>query len=189
MDRWKQIGKNRRNRDRIAKETPMNVLRRRPLQIVRLALQTYMGYWNVRSIQLYAGSDLGYGELTDDQVKMLAEKFHFNTVNRIASAPLSLLQLYFVRAWPYYVVVLLCPLTCGLAAWIARRRSFALLLFIHASILMVVVTSLSPEPCIRYLQPLSVLTLLSIAICIDRIWKRGTATDTKARKTEPSLSL
>jgi hypothetical protein len=176
MDRWKQIEKNRLNGDRIAKETAMNALRRRPLQIVGLALQTYMEYWHVRSIQLYARSDLGYGELTDDGVKMLAEKFHFNTVKRVASAPLSLLQLYFVRAWPYYFVVVLCPLTCALATWIARRRSFALLLFIHASILMVVVTSLSPEPCIRYLQPLSVLTLLSIAICIDRIWKGGTAT-------------
>ena len=41
----------------------MNALRRRPLQIVGLAVKTYMGYWNITSIQLYARSDLGYGEV------------------------------------------------------------------------------------------------------------------------------
>jgi hypothetical protein len=39
------------------------------------------------------------------------------------------------------------------------RSAFVLLLFIHASILMMVVTALSPQACIRYLQPVSVLTL------------------------------
>ena len=56
--------------------------------------------------------------------------------------------------------------------WLSRDRAFALLLFIHASILMVVVTALSPQPCIRYLQPVSLLTLLSIAICVDWIARR-----------------
>jgi hypothetical protein len=51
--------------------------------------------------------------------------------------------------------------------WLSRDRSLALLLFIHASILMVVITALSPQACIRYLQPVSVLTLLGIAICVD----------------------
>jgi hypothetical protein len=46
-------------------------------------------------------------------------------------------------------------------------------LFIHASILMVVVTALSPQACIRYLQPVSVLTLLSIAICVDWLSRRA----------------
>ncbi len=64
----------------------MNALRRRPLQIVGLALKTYMGYWGIASIQSYAREDLGDGELTDEQLKMLAEKFRFMTVKRAASA-------------------------------------------------------------------------------------------------------
>jgi hypothetical protein len=171
-DRWSQIEKNRKRRNRVAMQTAMNVLRRRPLQIVGLAVKTYLAYWQIPAIQRYARTDLSYGELKEGRVETLAEKFHFATVRQITSQPLSLLQLYFVRAWPYYFIVLLAPLTCALATWVGRHRSFGLLLFIHASILMVVVTALSPQPYIRYLQPLSILALLSLAICFDRVTRR-----------------
>ena len=151
----------------------MNALRHRPLQIIDLAVKTYLGYWQIQAIQLYARSDLGYVNLTDDDVKILAEKFGVKTEKEITARPLSLLQLYFVWSWPYYFIVLLSPLTCALATWLGRCRSFALLLFIHASILMLVITTLSPQPGIRYLQPLSMLSLFSIAICIDWIARRG----------------
>ena len=64
----------------------MNALRRRPLQIAGLALKTYMGYWGIASIQSYAREDLGYGELTDEQVKMLVEKFRIYDGKTAASA-------------------------------------------------------------------------------------------------------
>jgi hypothetical protein len=63
--------------------------------------------------------------------------------------------------------VIVSPLVCAFGTWLSRDRAFALLLLFHASILMLVVTALSPQACIRYLQPVSVLTLLSIAICFD----------------------
>ena len=173
IDRWRKIEKNRRKRDRIAKETAMNALRRRPLKIVGLALKTYMGYWGVASIQSYAREDLGIGELTDEQVKVLAEKFQFMTVKVLPAQPFSLLQRYFLGGWPYYFIVVLSPLTCALATWVSRQRAFVFLLFVHASVLMVVITALSPQASVRYLQPVSMLTLLSIAVCID--WLARTA--------------
>ena len=91
----------------------------------------------------------------DDQVKMFAEKFGFQTVKHLPAQPYSLLQRYFLAAWPYYFIVVVSPLVCAFATWLSRDRAFALLLFIHASILMVVITALSPQACIRYLQPLS----------------------------------
>ena len=173
IDRWRKIEKNRRKRDRIAKETAMNALRRRPLKIVGLALKTYMGYWGVASIQSYAREDLGLGELSDEQVKVLAEKFQFMTVKVLPAQPFSLLQRYFLGGWPYYFIVVLSPLTCALATWVSRQRAFVFLLFVHASVLMVVITALSPQASVRYLQPVSMLTLLSIAVCID--WLARTA--------------
>ena len=172
IDRWRKIEKNRRKRDRIAKETAMNALRRRPLQIAGLALKTYMGYWGVASIQSYAREDLGLGELSDEQVKVLAEKFRFMTVKVLPAQPFSSLQRYFLGGWPYYFIVVLSPLTCALATWISRQRAFVFLLFVHASILMVVITALSPQASVRYLQPVSMLTLLSIAVCIDWLVRR-----------------
>jgi hypothetical protein len=84
-----------------------------------------------------------------------------------------LLQEYFLAALSYYFIVVVSPLVCAIATWLSRDRAFALLLFIHASILMVVITALSPQACIRYLQPVSVLTLLSIASCIDWLARRA----------------
>jgi hypothetical protein len=172
IHRWREIEKDPRKNDRIARETAINALRRRPLEIVGLAVQTYMGYWNLGSIRRYARTDLGYVELSDEQVKMLAEKFGFRSVNHLPVQPYSLLQRYFLGAWPYYFIVVVSPLVCAFATWLSRDRAFALLLFIHASILMVVVTALSPQACIRYIQPVSVLTLLSIAICVDWLARR-----------------
>ena len=172
MDRWQKIEKNWRKSDRIAKQTAMNALRRRPLQIIGLALKTYLQYWHIQAIQRYARRDLGYAKLTEDDVKILAEKFNFKTVKDSRSQPRSLSQLYFLRAWPYFFVALVCPLICAVATLVGRHRSFALLLFIHASILLVVITTLSPEPGIRYLQPLSILALFSVAICIDWVARR-----------------
>lgn len=173
IDRWRQIENNRKKSDRIAKETAMNALRRRPLQIVGLAMKTYMEYWGIASIQSYAREDLGYGELTEEQVRVLAEKFRFTTVKLLPSQPFSLLQRYFLAGWPYYFIVVVSPLTCALATWVSRQRAFAFLLFIHASILMVVITALSGQACIRYLQPVSLLTLLSIAVCVDWLARRA----------------
>lgn len=54
IDRWSKIEKNPRKRDRVARETAINALRRRPLEIVGLTLKTYMEYWGIGSIQWYA---------------------------------------------------------------------------------------------------------------------------------------
>ena len=151
----------------------MNALRRRPLQIAGLALKTYMGYWGIASIQSYAREDLGDSELTDEQVKLLADKFRLTTVKLLSTQPLSLLQRYFFVGWPYYFIVVVSPLTCALATWVSRQRAFVLLLFIHASILLVVITALSPQASVRYLQPISMLTLFSIAICSDWLSRRA----------------
>jgi hypothetical protein len=167
IKRWREIEKNRRKNDRVSRETAINALRRRPLEIVGLAVKTYMEYWNPVSIRWYAKTDLGYGKLRDDHVKVLAEKFGFRAVKDLPAQPYSLLQRYFLGAWPYYFVVIVSPLVCAFGTWLSRDRAFALLLLFHASILMLVVTALSPQACIRYLQPVSVLTLLSIAICFD----------------------
>ena len=92
IDRWREIEKDPRKNDRIARETAINALRRRPLEIVGLAVKTYMEYWNLESIWRYARNDLGYGELSDDQIKVLAEKFGFQTVKHLPAQPYSLLQ-------------------------------------------------------------------------------------------------
>jgi len=173
IKRWREIEKDNRTNDRVPRESAINALRRRPLAIVALTVKTYMEYWNPGLIRRYARTDLGYGKLKDDQVETIAEKFGFTPVKQLSTQPLSLLQQYFLAAWPYYFVVVLSPLICAIATWLSRDRALALLLFVHASILLVVVTALSPQAGVRYIQPVSLLTLLSIAVCIDWLVRRA----------------
>lgn len=180
IKRWDEIESDGPTNERVTRETAMNALRRRPLQIVALTVQTYMEYWNLRLIWKYSRSDLGYGALRDDQIEILAEKFGFQPAKRLPAQPLSLLQRYFLGAWPYYFVVVLSPLICAIATWLSRDRAFALLLFFHASILLVVVTALSPQAGVRYIQPISVLTLLSTAVCVDALVRRARPAGTQS---------
>jgi hypothetical protein len=101
------------------------------------------------------------------------DKFGFRTVSRLPAQSYSLSQAYFLWAWPYYFIVVVSPLVCAFATWLGHDRAFGFLLFVHASILMVVITALSLQACVRYLQPVSVLTLLSIAICVDSVARRS----------------
>ncbi len=172
VDRWREIEKDLRKNDRVARETAMNALRRRPLEIVGLAVQTYLEYQNPASIRWHARTDLGYAKMRDKDVKMFAEKFGLETVSPPSALPYSLVQRYFLEAWPYYFIVVVSPLICAFATWLGRDRASALLLLVHASILMVVITALSPQACIRYLQPISLLTLINIAICVDWLPRR-----------------
>ena len=123
IKRWREIEKKRRTNDRVSRETAINALRRRPLAIVGLTLQTYMEYWNAGLIRFYAETDLGYGKLSDDQLQMFVEKFGFQGVKQLPAQPFSLLQQYFLAAWPYYFVVVLSPLICAFAIWLSRRSS------------------------------------------------------------------
>jgi hypothetical protein len=178
--RWQEIEKDRRTNDRVARETAINALQRRPLAIVGLAVQTYMEYWNAEIIRWYALTDLGYGKLSEEQIQVLAETFGFRGVKQLPAQPFSLLQRYFLGAWPYYFVVVVSPLICAIATWLSRERAFALLLFVHASILLVVITALSPQAGVRYIQPISLLTLLSIAVCVNWLLRRARAAATES---------
>jgi hypothetical protein len=180
IKRWREIEEDRRTSERVTRETAMNALRRRPLVIVGLAALTYMEYWDLRLIWKYARSDLGYGKLRDDQIEMLAEKFGFRPTKDLRAQTLSLLQRYFLAAWPYYLVVVVSPLICAIGTWLSRDRAFALLLFFHASILLVVVTALSPQAGVRYIQPISLLTLLGLALCADCFGRRTRPTATQS---------
>ena len=71
--------------------------------------------------------------------------------------------MYYVVAWPYYFLILVAPLLSGLAIALRSMRRYALLLFIHISIMMAMAMTFGGDS-IRYLQPISFITLLVLAL-------------------------
>jgi hypothetical protein len=166
VDRWQEVEPDGPRANRIAKETALRALRRNPLQVLHLAAQTFAQYWNLKDLRHYASIDLGHNDLTLEQNSMLAESFHLATDGRIIGAPPTVLQQYFLLSWPYCYFVLLSPILGAWAVYVARERRLALLLLLHLVIILAVTFTFAVAPSLRYLQPASVLTLLTVAICL-----------------------
>ncbi|PYJ11705.1 MAG: hypothetical protein DMF06_01820 [Verrucomicrobia bacterium] len=166
VDRWQQAEPDISDASQIAKETALRALRRAPLQVLGLAAQTFAQYWNLKDLRSYASIDLGHHDLTSEQRDVLSEYFHFATDGWIVGAPPTLLQHFFLNCWPYCYFVLLSPLLGLWAVYVARDKQIALLLLLHLSIILGVTFTFTVAPSLRYLQPASLLTLLTVALCL-----------------------
>lgn len=182
IDRWQEAEPDTPRANRIAKETALRALRRNPLAVLHLAARTFAQYWNLKELRHYASIDLGHNDLTPEQNALLAESFHFATDGRVIGAPPTLLQRFFLLSWPYCYFVLLSPILGVWAVYLARERQLALLILLHLVIILAVTFTFAVAPSFRYLQPASVLTLLSLALCL-RAFLNGRAQE------EPALNL
>jgi hypothetical protein len=169
IDRWEKVEPDAPRANQIAKTTALHALRRNPLQVLGLGARTFAQYWNLEDLRGYASVDLGHNDLTFEQQTMLAEKFHFMTDGRISGAPHTVLQRYFLHSWPYCYFLLLSPIWGVSALYFAREKPLALLLFLHLVIMMTMTLTFAVAPSFRYLQPVSVLALLSVALCFPAI--------------------
>ena len=83
----------------------------------------------------------------------------------------TLSQRYFLCSQPYYYIVLLSPFVCvGLLFFLAEGYVF--LLCLHSWILFGTITILSKDASVRYLQPMSLLTILIFAAFVKALIDR-----------------
>jgi hypothetical protein len=181
VDRWQLEEPDWEDASDIAKETALHALRRSPLQVLGLAVQTFAQYWNLKELRYYARIDLGHHDLTPDQIAVLAEEFHFATDGKIMGAWPTLLQRYFLLSWPYCYFLLLSPIVGACAVYLTREKQLALFLLLHLVIILSVTFTFAVAPSFRYLQPVSILALLSVALCLR-------AFQTSRAPTEMALS-
>jgi hypothetical protein len=161
LDRLAKIEPDPEMANRIARRTARHALLRDPLGILALPWHTYMDYWSVTAIRQFAERDFSLANPPrPDLIELLASRFHLSHEN---TATKSFLQWYYVGAWPYYFVVLLAPLFSGLAILLKAGRPFAVLLFVHSSIMMGMSMTFGSET-LRFLQPISFMTILVVAL-------------------------
>jgi len=189
IDRWLKLEGDAKKANEIGKQTAMRALRRNSLQILYLAAQTFAQYWDLKDLRHYMRLDLGHADLTLEQCSMLAEHFHLATNGRIRGAPPTILQTYFLRSYLYCLLVMTAPLLAGASLLLRRTRTYCALVLLHATITLAVVTTFAPNPSVRYLQPVSLLTLLILAVYAkalsDRRLIRGALIISDIRKNDP----
>jgi hypothetical protein len=164
IDRLLKLEGDAKKANEVGKQTAMRALRRNPLQILYLAAQTFAQYWDLKDLLHYMRLDLGHADLTLEQCSTLAEHFHLATDGRIRGAPPTILQTYFLKSYLYCLLVMTAPLLAGASLLLQRTRNYCALVLLHATITLAVVTTFTPNPSVRYLQPLSLLTLLILAV-------------------------
>ena len=111
----------------------------------------------------YARLDLEMGTLTQEEVAELATRVHQAiTSPNLATEPLTLTKWYYVSAYRYYFVVLFLPFVSFAAMLHGIAKRYTAVLFLNAEIKFSSTFFLTVAPVVRYLQPLSFLTILSV---------------------------
>jgi len=174
IDRWRQIEPNRAVQDQVAKQTALHALLHRPMNVARLGIDTFLSYWDFSLFHRLTKADLTTAFPWEPAMANYAEHFHLSPPRPEDVKAYTLLQRYNVRAQPNCYVVLVSPLICaGLLFFVSQ--SYVFLLCVHSWILLTTITLLSVVPSARYLQPMSLLTILIFAALVkaftDRRWR------------------
>jgi hypothetical protein len=181
VDRWKHIEPNAAISDQVAKQTALNALLRRPMGVVTLGFKTFLHYWNFEHIRRQTRIELGkaLNNWPKKETWDVATHFHLSPPLPQEVKTYTLLQRYFLRSQPYYYMVLLSPFVCvGLIFFVSK--GYVSLLFLHSWILFGTVTILSKNVSVRYLQPMSLLTILIFAALVKAVIdRRSQSTSTR----------
>lgn len=166
----------------VAKRTAMHALMRNPLAVLGLGWHTYTDFWSVQTLQQSAEKDFSFGnQPSEGFLGRIASDFHLAL--KRGDTQESLIQRYYVQAWPYYFIVLLAPFLSGLLALLVKAgRSAAILLFVYISAIMTPSMIFGGES-IRYFQPISYLTLLVITVAVGEALRRRRTPATAVQET------
>lgn len=173
IDRWRRLEPNRIKSTQIATETALNTFRRDPAAVIGFAAKTYFILWRPHEMKRFAQWDLGDGRFRDSDLKLLAERFHWTGRAEPASEAQTFAKWFYVAATPWYFMPMIAPLFALGLLFIARDKAQAWLLLIHTTLLLAVTFLFATGPFTRYLQPLSLLTLLILALAVSSFPRAG----------------
>jgi hypothetical protein len=166
IDKLHQIEPNPRQAEELAHETALRALRRNPLAIANLTWRTYAEYWR-RGVHYWAKFEVPTsGQLSEPEIARmgLTERFHQVVIPKNVRQPVTFLSWYYLAAEWYYYVVLLSPIVLGILVALGRTiRRYLVFLFLNQMVLFATTFTFSVQPVVRYLQPLSLITLLTFA--------------------------
>lgn len=171
VNRWKAAEPDQRIADRVAKQTALHSLIHHPGGIVALGTRTFLSYFDWRGTHRQAKYDLGKGDWPRELTNTIATRLRLSPPRAAERQMHSTLQAYFLHAQIYYYVVLLSPLACLLLICLTWQASH-ILLFVHGGIILATNSFLAVTASVRYLQPLSFLTILIFGILINHLIQR-----------------
>ncbi len=155
--------------NRAAQATALNALKRDPLGIVVLWLQTMGDYFRPSVLTEKIRDDLAVGQVSWYQrfLEVHGERY---SIPRAETQPWTLTKWYYENAIPWYWLLLLSPALAALALVFARGHAAgtALLLSVSVCGCIYMATALSNYPIVRYLHPVGWLALCLMGPLLER---------------------
>ena len=170
IDRWRQIEADTRKSSDIAFRTAINALGRDPWAVMKIGAQTYYAFWTGRAMERLAKLELGRAKINERQQQSLLARYHWRAPAGPDAEHRTISTWYYTAAVPYYFAILLSPLLSLALVFVAAEKRYALLLFAHTWLIFCATFLMTLAPIIRYLEPLSVLMLLSAALALKSLY-------------------
>jgi hypothetical protein len=176
IDRLRQIEPDRARQDRLARQTALHALRRDPLAILNLAWQTYADFWRI-GVRNWAELEVpSKGSFSEKEIAELGLVNRFHQVVTLVGVPQPITftgWYYLVMSW-YYYVLLLSPAILAVVILLSRRKSPEItFLVLNMVVLFISILVFAGRPEIRYLHPISILTLLTFAAAAGLFLERN----------------
>jgi hypothetical protein len=189
VDKLRQIEPNPRRAEGLARETALRALRRDPLAIAQLGWRTYLEFW-LRGVHAWAKPDVPpSGQWSERDIALfgLTERFHQVVTPENVKQPVTFLAWYYLAAGWYYYVVLLSPVILGILVALGPTiRRYLVFLFLNQTVLFATTFTLSVRPVVRYLEPLSLITLLTFAALAKCFIDRKHELHSRVRQVGPA---
>ncbi len=158
--------------DRASSTTAMNALRRDPLGIAVLGFRTFGDFFDMSILREKIMNDLALDQAYEYKrfVEHLGARYG---LLQDAPQPLTLTMRYYQDVIPWYWFLLFSPVVWACAFWVTHHQAkrFACVLFLASLCTVAVATVLSVMPIVRYLHPVSWLTLCALGILCDRAFR------------------
>ena len=175
ISRWRQIEPNPTIANQVAAQTALHALLRNPMGVAVLGAKTFLAYWDFKEIRRQANVELGKAKpqhnWSENMTSTFAEKFRLAPPPAGDAKSYTLLQRYYLIARPYYYIVLLSPVVCGVVIFFVAK-GYVLLVLLHSWLIFGTVTILSKAASVRYMQPMSLLTIVIFAILVKAVIDR-----------------
>jgi hypothetical protein len=160
------------NADKAAYETAMNVLRRNPLGIIRLAFTSYLDYWNIALLKENLQLDRSTREYPVEFTEIL--KSHYHLYAEGLGLQKTLTNQYFFNAIPWFMVIFSLPLVIAVVIVVDKGRHIISLALLGGFGLLILInaTALIHRNTMRFFHPDEWITLIFLGVLFDRIIKR-----------------
>jgi hypothetical protein len=144
-----------------AKRIAYHAIRRDPIGLVRLAFQTYLKFYSREYMSEILRFEAGMSELEPEQLKTLA-LYHLDAKGLPSMKTLT--RGYYLRAWPFYILLGLTPLILLVCSLLYRGETALILSFllVITTVHVAAVQVLGVEPSPRHLHSVSVVLAIAV---------------------------